>query len=32
MFLLTEVGLSTRHMREAMELALEGAADASPLR
>ena len=28
MFLLTEVGLSTRHMREGMELALEDAADA----
>src|SRR5262245_30627576 len=29
MFLLGEVGLSTRHMREGMELALEDAADAS---
>jgi len=32
MFLLSEVGLSTRHMREGMELALEDAADASPPR
>ena len=32
MFLLTEVGLSTRHMREGMELALEDAADASSQR
>jgi uncharacterized protein DUF2721 len=32
MFLLTEVGLSTRHMREGMELALEDAADSSPPR
>jgi hypothetical protein len=31
-FLLSEVGLSTRHMREGMELALEDAADASPPR
>ena len=29
MFLLSEVGLSTRHMREGMELALEDAADAN---
>jgi uncharacterized protein DUF2721 len=32
MFLLTEVGLSTRHMREGMELALEDAANAGPPR
>src|SRR6185295_13670166 len=32
MFLLAEVGLSTRHMRAGMELALEDAADASPPR
>jgi len=32
MFLLGEVGLSTRHMREGMELALEDASDASPPR
>jgi type IV secretory pathway VirB6-like protein len=30
MFLLTEVGLSTRHMREGMELALEDAAGNTP--